>query len=90
MKHLTDKRLARIEQRAQQIGMISKPAQETFTFIDDPEGAEKCRRENPDALMIHLLIVDPPAASINRARAQIVIALRGHELDKLRAVSPDA
>jgi hypothetical protein len=60
MNYLTDKRLARIDQRAQQIGMISKPVQETFTFIDDPEGVEKCRRENPDAFIIHLIIVDPP------------------------------
>jgi hypothetical protein len=60
MKYVTDKRLARIEQRAQQIGMISKPAQEIFTFIDDPEGVEKCRRENPDAFIIQLIIVDPP------------------------------
>jgi hypothetical protein len=60
MNYLTDKRLARIDQRAQQIGMISKPVQETFMFIDDPEGAEKCRRENPDAIIIHLKIVDPP------------------------------
>jgi hypothetical protein len=41
MNYLTEKRLARTEQPAQQIGMISKPAQETFTFIDDPEGVEK-------------------------------------------------
>jgi hypothetical protein len=60
MNYLTEKRLARTEQRAQQIGMISKPAQETFMFIDDPEGVEKCRRENPDAMIIHLTIVDPP------------------------------
>jgi hypothetical protein len=45
MNYLTEKRLARTEQRAQEIGMISKPAQETFTFIDDPEGVEKCRRD---------------------------------------------
>ena len=61
MKHLTDKRLARIEQRARQIGVISKPAHKTFTFIDDPEGVEKCRRENPDAFIMHLIIVDPLA-----------------------------
>jgi hypothetical protein len=48
------------EQRAQQIGLIAKPAQETFTFIDDPDGAEKCRRENPDALIIQIKIVHPP------------------------------
>jgi hypothetical protein len=60
MKHLTDKRLARIEQRARQIGVISKPAHKTFTFIDDPEGVEKCRRENSDAFIMHLIIVDPP------------------------------
>jgi hypothetical protein len=30
----------------------------TLVFIDDPEDAEKCRRENPDAIVIK--IVDPP------------------------------
>ena len=60
MNYLTDKRLARIDQRAQQIGMISKPVQETFMFIDDPEGAEKCRRENPDATVLQIKIVEPP------------------------------
>jgi hypothetical protein len=71
MNCLTDRRLARTEQRAQEIGMISKPAEETFTFIDDPEGAEKCRRENPDAIIFTLQLRTHPAASINRARAQI-------------------
>jgi hypothetical protein len=32
----------------------------TFVFIDDPEGAEKCRRENPDATILRVVIVDPP------------------------------
>jgi hypothetical protein len=32
----------------------------TFVFIDDSEGAEKCRRENPDAFILQLVIVDPP------------------------------
>jgi hypothetical protein len=31
-----------------------------LTFIDDPEGVEKCQKENPDAFIIHLIIVDPP------------------------------
>ena len=32
----------------------------TFMFTDDPAGAEKCRGENPDAIVIHLKIVHPP------------------------------
>jgi hypothetical protein len=32
----------------------------SFTFIDDPEAAEKCRMENPDAVIIHITIVKPP------------------------------
>ena len=28
-------------------------------FIDDPEGAAKCQRENPDAVVIQLVIIDP-------------------------------
>ena len=32
----------------------------TFTFTDDPEAAEQCRRENPDATIIQLKIVNPP------------------------------
>jgi hypothetical protein len=30
----------------------------TFVFTDDPEGAEKCRRENPEAIVI--IVVAPP------------------------------
>ena len=32
----------------------------SFTFINDSEGAEKCSRENPDATIIQLKIVNPP------------------------------
>ena len=31
----------------------------SFTFMDDPEGAAKCRRENPDALVLQIHIIDP-------------------------------
>jgi hypothetical protein len=31
----------------------------SFTFIDDPEGAAKCERENPDATVIQIHIIDP-------------------------------
>jgi hypothetical protein len=33
-----------------------------FHFISDPEGVEKCARENPGAMIIHHVIVDhvPP------------------------------
>jgi len=34
-----------------------------FRFIDDPEGVERCRRENPDAFIIHRVIVRPPDRS---------------------------
>ena len=32
----------------------------SFVFIDDPEGAAKCQRENPDAFILQVVIVDPP------------------------------
>jgi hypothetical protein len=48
MNYLTEKRLARTEQRAQEIGMISKPAQETFIFIDDPPRCEHKPCKSPD------------------------------------------
>ena len=32
----------------------------SFVFIDDPEGAEKCRMENPDATVLQIKIVEPP------------------------------
>jgi hypothetical protein len=57
MTHTNDRRLARIEKRAQHIGMISKPYPKVFRFIDDPEGVKKCRAENPDALIIHRIIM---------------------------------
>jgi hypothetical protein len=31
----------------------------SFVFIDDPEGAKKCQRENPDAVVIPICIIDP-------------------------------
>jgi hypothetical protein len=36
-----------------------KQISKTFMFIDDPEGAEKCQMENPDALVIQLITIDP-------------------------------
>jgi len=37
----------------------TRPRQ-VFRFIDDPEGAASCSRENPDALVISHIIVSPP------------------------------
>ena len=31
----------------------------SFMFIDDPAGADKCKRDNPDALIIQLITIDP-------------------------------
>ena len=31
----------------------------SFTFIDDPEGAARCQRENPDAVVVQFHIIDP-------------------------------
>ena len=31
----------------------------TFMFTDDPGGAAMCQRENPDALIIQLITIDP-------------------------------
>jgi hypothetical protein len=31
----------------------------TFIFMDDPEGAAKCQRENPDTLVLQIHIIDP-------------------------------
>ncbi len=42
--------------------VASRPGRrQVFRFIDDPEGVERCRRENPDVLIIHRVIVDSPA-----------------------------
>ena len=32
---------------------------QSFTFIDDPDGAEKCQMENPDAVIIQIVTIDP-------------------------------
>jgi hypothetical protein len=62
VKHINDRRLARIEQCARKVGAISEPPRKVFHFISDPEGVEKCARENPGAMIIHHVIVDhvPP------------------------------
>jgi hypothetical protein len=31
----------------------------SFIFIDDPEGAKKCQMENPDAVVIQWITIDP-------------------------------
>jgi len=54
MTNSIDKRLNRLEER-----VVTKYPP-VFCFIDDPEGVERCRRENPNALIIHHVIVDPP------------------------------
>ena len=48
MTHTNDRRLVRIEQRAQHIGMISKPARQVFQFID---GRRVWRSEGPRTSM---------------------------------------
>jgi hypothetical protein len=48
--------LSRVLQGNHQI-MTDTP--KTFVFTDDPEGAEKCQMENPDAVIIQIVIIDP-------------------------------
>jgi len=54
MTNRIDKRLNRLEER-----VVTK-SPPVFRFIDDPEGVKRCRRENPDAFIIHCVIIDPP------------------------------
>ena len=54
---IIDRRLRRLEDLAAARGGDRK----VFCFIDDPEGVERCRGENPDAFIIHRVILDPPA-----------------------------
>jgi hypothetical protein len=46
------------EQGIARTNQIMTHTPKTLVFIDDPEDAEKCRRENPDAIVI--IIVAPP------------------------------
>jgi len=51
-----------ILRRVGELESVSNPARPrpVFRFIDDPEGAARCSRENPEALVISRIIVSPP------------------------------
>ena len=51
-----------ILRRVGELECVSNPARPrpVFRFIDDPEGATRCSRENPEALVISRIIVSPP------------------------------
>jgi hypothetical protein len=53
---IIDKRLRHLEDHLAARGSARK----VFCFIDDPEGVERCRRENPDAFIIHRVILNAP------------------------------
>ena len=59
-----DRRLRLLEDRV----AARRSDRKVFRFIGDPEGVAKCQRENPDALIIHRVILDPPV----RAEAEIL------------------
>jgi hypothetical protein len=53
---IIDRRLRQLEDRLTARGS----ARNVFRFVDDSEGVERCRRENPDAFIIHRFILDAP------------------------------
>ena len=57
MARALEARLTRLETRAQ--GNATRPPRRVVRFIDDPEGADKCARENPDAFVISRIVVSP-------------------------------
>src|SRR5262249_18289111 len=59
MATYNDRRLTRIEQRDQRAGVIPGPEYQAFQFIDDPEGADKCQKENPNAVVVLINFIDP-------------------------------
>jgi hypothetical protein len=62
-----------------------------FTFIDDPEGADECQMENPDALIVRLVqtFVSIGSASIRRVLVRKIIVCRSQS-KKIRIPCPIA
>jgi hypothetical protein len=60
MTTYNNRRLTRIEQRAQRAGVIPGPEYRKV-FVDDPEGVKKYEAENPGAKIFHVrsVIVSP-------------------------------
>jgi hypothetical protein len=50
------------------------------TFIFTPEGAAKCRWENPDAVVIQLITIDPAICRHRRAKIQRVLVRKNYRL----------
>ncbi len=51
----TERRLKKLED-----AVGPKGPQKVFRVIDDPARVDELRRQHPDALIIHRIIVDPP------------------------------
>ena len=52
----------------------------SFTFIDDPEGAAKCKRENPDALVLQIRIIDPAICEHRPCKTPACTCLQNYRL----------
>ena len=52
----------------------------TFTFIDDPEGAAKCQRENPDTLVLQIRIIDPAICEHRPCKTPACTCLQNYRL----------
>ena len=59
-----------ILRRVGELESISNPARPrpVFQFIDDPEGAARCSRENPEALVLSRIIFHRPHARPHEPR----------------------
>jgi hypothetical protein len=52
----------------------------SFTFTDDPEGAAKCKRENPDAVVLQIHIIDPAICEHRPCKTPACTCLQNYRL----------
>jgi hypothetical protein len=52
----------------------------SFVFIDDPEGAKKCQRENPDAVVIPICVIDPAICEYRPCNSPACTCLQNYRL----------
>jgi hypothetical protein len=57
---------------------------------DDPEGAEKCQMENPDALIIQIVIIDPEICEYRPCKHPACTCPQNYRLGRAKYLGFDA
>jgi hypothetical protein len=52
----------------------------SFTFIDDPDGAANCQRQNPGAVVVQFYIIDPAICEHRPCKSPASTCLQNYRL----------